>query len=444
MERPQPGDNVTLSDLGMTSHTFSRRDALRAGLGVAAGIGAAGATGLAAAPSAQAGLNKRATANAVWVGGDERNVAGSQLTGPTQTGQFSVPHTDLAIPVERADGSLIFICGDTYGTNVNPGNPADPANNWRSPVALTSNQTNSAGRAVINGAITDGSGRAKALVIQNHDPAVGGNNTELPTDAFRVGNTLYMHTAFGVYNNHVDYSAFYNSFDGGQTWNYLRRWDNPRDYGSAFQQKTYAVADDAYVYCMSTVFNRSAYSDLLLFRVLKSDLDKNDGDARASGFGQRFAYQGWGYANGRWAWGNLPTTIVENRTWGEICFRAMGGKYVLSWLQTNDARPDLVDLRAMVFPLPTSNLVTTTEQTMVYNSAANPSAAPVNSDGTGRHVQAAPYAPFIFPRSTFQNFNFVVSDWDPARGAREGYGPNAHNYCVSQWRTSLNPNIPGG
>src|SRR4051812_43960053 len=119
---------------------------------------------------------------------------------------------------------------------------------------------------------------------------------------------------------------------------------------------------------MSTAFNRDADSGLLLFRVLKSDLDKTDEDAANSGWGPKFAYQGWGFANGQWAWGNEPTTVVDRRKWGEICFRAMGGKYALSWFQPTPHDWNLADIRAMVFPLPTSDLFETTEQTMVYMS----------------------------------------------------------------------------
>jgi hypothetical protein len=105
----------------------------------------------------------------------------------------------------------------------------------------------------------------------------------------------------------------------------------------------------------------------------RSDLDKTDADAIAAGQGYRFAYQGWGFANGRWAWGNEPTTISNVRQWGEICFRAMGGKYVLSWFQPNRRSHALEDIRAQVFPLPTSDLFAGTEQTMVYSSGTNPS-----------------------------------------------------------------------
>lgn len=303
-----------------------------------------------------------------------------------------------------------------------------PGNDWRAPVGLTASPTNPTTSAiVITGAITDTGSHAKGLVPEPH----GGNppTTALPSDVFRVGNTLYMHLMRGpIYDTH--HTDFWRSRDNGVTWQYLRQW--PRDlYDYQFQQKTYAAGtNDAYVYVMSTLFNRDIPSGLLLFRVLKSDLDKTDADANASGFGAYYAYQGWGYANGRWAWGNQPTTITDPRRWGEICFRAMGGKYALSWFQPNNNN-DYADIRAQVFPLPTSNLITTTEQTMVYHSRVNPSSDDLS-------VQPALYGGFIIPGSTFDNFNIAVSTWIQS----PPYAPqNPSNYTVSQWRTRLNPNI---
>jgi hypothetical protein len=404
---PRPGEVRTLAELGLVS----RRTLLKGGAGLAAGAGLATTVGV---PPAQAGLNKLAKANARCV---------RRFTGADLTGQWAAHYVDLCIPVQRADGSLLFIGGDTY---IAP--PPDPSAAWRAPVGLTASPTNPTTSAiVINGAITDTGSHAKGLVPEPH----GGNppTTALPSDVFRVGNTLYMHLMRGpIYDTH--HTDFWRSRDNGVTWQYLRQW--PRDlYDDQFQQKTYAAdTNDAYGYVMSTIFNRDIPKGLLLFRVLKSDLDKTDADANASGFGAYYAYQGWGYANGRWAWGNQPTTITEPRLWGEICFRAMGGKYALSWFQPNNNN-DYADIRAQVFPLPTSNLIPTTEQTMVYNSQVNPS-----SDALS--VQPALYGGFIIPGSTFDNFNIAVSTWIRS----EPYAPqNPSNYTVSQWRTRLNSNI---
>lgn len=404
---PESGETHSTAELGL-----SRRRFLAAGAGVVAGAGIAS---LAGAGPARAGLNNLAPANAHKI---------VQITGPTYTDKWAAEYVDLGIPVQLSDGSLLLIGGDTYSG----GDPGVPANDWRCPTGLRADTGGPGGAVQVTGAVEDRPGHAKGLVNEDH----ANGTTAIPSDIFRVGDTLYMHLMRGpIYDTH--HTDFWKSTDNGETWTYLRQW--PRDlFNYQFQQKTYAAdTDDDYVYCMSTIFNRSLDSDLLLFRVLKSDLDKTDADAAASGWGPKYAYQGWGFANGAWAWGNEPTRITDRRLWGEICFRAMGGKYVLSWFQPNRDQT-FADIRAQVFPLPTSDLFAGTEQTMVYASEGNPASGGPGSPA----VQANLYGGFIFPGSTFDNFNIAVSNWDP----NGGYAPgNTSNYVISQWQTALNPDI---
>jgi hypothetical protein len=237
---PRPGEVRTPAELGLVS----RRTLLRGGVGLAAGAALPTTVGMS---SAQTGLNKLTKpANARWV---------CRFTGADLTGKWAAHYVDLCIPVQRADGSLLFIGGDTYTTAP----PMD--NDWRAPVGLTAPPTDPMTSAIIiNGAVTDTDSHAKGLVPEPH----GGNTTALPSDVFRVGNTLYMHLMRGVIykTNHTD---FWRSQDNGVTWQYLRQW--PANlYGNQFQQKTYAAdTNDAYVYVMSTVFNRTVPSGLLLF-----------------------------------------------------------------------------------------------------------------------------------------------------------------------------------
>jgi hypothetical protein len=194
---------------------------------------------------------------------------------------------------------------------------------------------------------------------------------------------MYMHLMRGVIYQ-TDHSDFWRSTDNGETWEYLCLWPG-NQYGGQFQQKTYAVADDGYCYVLSTVFNRDVDSDLLLHRVPQNQL------------GVPGAYQPWGYANGAWAWGNPPTSVTGRRRWGEICFRAMGGKYAFTWLNMNP-----LSMRAQIFALPTSNLFTTPEQTMILPTT------PGNESG---NLVASPYGGFIIPGSSFSDFHICVSQW---------------------------------
>lgn len=342
-----------------------RRTVLAGLLGAAAGGG--GLLGARTAAAAPAALQASKVKN---------------LTGPAETGRFAAPWTDLGIPARCPDGSLLFVCGDTF----DGGGVGGP--DWRAPVGLRSSSAN------LNAVTVDGSvggSHAVGLVPEGH----AGGTTAIPSDVFTIGGTMYMHLMRGViYRTH--HSDFWRSTDNGATWEYLCQWPGDQ-YGGQFQQKTYAVADDGHCYVLSTVFNRDIASDLLLHRVPQNQL------------GVPAAYQPWGYANGVWAWGNYPTSITGRRRWGEICLRAMGGKYAFTWLNM-----DVLSMRAQVFALPTSNLFTTPEQTMIV---------PTTPGHEGGNAVASPYGGFIFPGSTFADFHIAVSQWF-----------DNQNYRVMQYR----------
>ncbi|WP_328902576.1 DUF4185 domain-containing protein [Streptomyces sp. NBC_00441] len=349
----------------MNAMNPSRRTLLRTGAGAALA-----AAGLAAGAPA-------ASAASLVTGGKVRN-----LTGPAETGRFAAPWTDLGIPARCPDGSTLLVCGDTF----DGGGVGGP--DWRAPVGLRASGA-SPGSLVIDGSV--GGAHAEGLVPEGH----AGGTTAIPSDVFTVGSTMYMHLMRGViYRTH--HSDFWRSDDNGNTWQYLCQWPGDQ-YGGQFQQKTYAVADDGYCYVLSTAFNRDVTSGLLLHRV------------RQDALGNPAAYQPWGYAGGVWAWGNAPSTITGARRWGEICFRAMGGKYALTWLNMAP-----LDIRAQVFALPTSNLFATPEQTVIVPT--------VPGLEVGNAV-ASPYGGFIVPGSTFADFHLAVSQWF-----------DNQNYRVMQYR----------
>lgn len=349
----------------------SRRALLRAGAGIA---GAAATAAVWPASSAAASTRR---VGATVTGGKVKN-----LTGPAETGHFAAPWTDLGIPARTPNGSLFLACGDTF----DGGGVGGP--NWRSPVGLRSSSAD-LNNITVDGAV--GGGSARGLVPEGHT----GGTTAIPSDIFTIGDTMYMHLMRGViYQTH--HSDFWRSTDGGENWEYLCQW--PGDaLGGQFQQKTYAVADDGWCYVLSTVFNRDVVSGLLLHRV------------RHEAVGDPAAYEPWGWDGASWGWGKPASTVSPARRWGEICFRAMEGRYALTWLNM-----DALGIRAQIFALPTSNLFTTPEQTIIHPTAPG-------MEG-GNHV-AHPYGGWIFPGSTFQDFHIAVSQW---------YDPQ--NYRVMQYR----------
>ncbi len=343
----------------------SRRSILKAGLGLTVGAGVA----LAAPAAASAAVTKPAVRPLVTGGGKIRN-----LTGPAETGPFAAPWTDLGIPALCPNGSMLFVCGDTF----NGGGVGGP--DWRAPVGLRSSSA-SLTSLNINGSV--GGTHANGLVPEGHAPVNGGYTTAIPSDVFTIGDTMYLHLMRGVIYQ-CDHSDFWSSTDNGETWQYLCQWPGDQ-YSGQFQQKTFAVGNDGYCYVLSTAFNRNVTSDLLLHRVPQTQL------------GTPSAYQPWGYANGAWAWGNYPTSITTSREWGEICFRAMGGKYAFTWLNM-----DALSIRAQVFASPISNLFATAEQSIIY---------PTSPGFEGGNQVASPYGGFIIPGSTFDNFQIAVSQW---------------------------------
>jgi hypothetical protein len=202
---PEVGETRKLSELGLVS----RRTMLKGGAAVAAGAGLAATVG---SRTAQAGIGRLAPANA-------RRVGDGQFTGWNHTRGYSVPYTDLCIPVGLSDGSLLLIGGDSY----NEDSPAQGKGaDWRALIGLRSHSNPLAGKIEIDGAVLDDQGvsHAKGLVPEGHEghPSY---TTALPSDIFRVGDTLYMHLMRGyIYDTH--HSDFWKSTDDGENWTYLR------------------------------------------------------------------------------------------------------------------------------------------------------------------------------------------------------------------------------
>ncbi|KJS60072.1 DUF4185 domain-containing protein [Streptomyces rubellomurinus] len=360
---------------------LTRRTVLKLGIGVAVGAGAFAA----GAPAAIAGGPNDPTAPTIAT-------KVKNLSGLAETGPFGAPWTDLGIPVRCPDGTMLFVCGDTFdGSGVGDGD-------WYAPVGLRSSSADP-NNLRIDGVV--GGDHARSLVDEPHTWVGDKRTTAIPSDAFVVNGVMYMHLMRGViYDTH--HTDFWRSTDNGETWEYLCQW--PADlYGGQFQQKTYAVADDGYCYVLSTVFNRDVESGMLLHRVRQDSLGNPD------------AYEPWGFTDSGWQWNApAPTTVFGTRKWGEICFRAMDGKYVLTWLNM-----DPLSIRAMVFPLPTSDLTRTLEQTMILPCAPGQEAG---------NLVLSPYGGFVVPGSTFGDFHIVVSQW---------YVPDPTIYRIMQYRIAM-------
>lgn len=294
------------------------------------------------------------------------------LTGPSQTGRWGAALTDLGIPVRCPDGSMLFVCGDTFGgPNIGQGR-------WTAPAGLRSSSSNLRSLR-IDSAV--GGDQVRSLVPEGHAAVPGGHTTAIPSDAFTVGNTMYMHLMRGlIYSTH--HSELWSSTDNGNTWSLLCSWAPDLHRGN-FQQKTYAIGTDGYAYVFSGAFNREPVSELLLHRVPLTRL------------GVPGAYEPWGWNGSAWAWGTPPTTIAAPRKWGEICLRRIGDRYVFTYFDASAGQ-----IRAQVLPSPTGNLRTTPEQTLIRNGSP-----------AGGNVLPAPYGGWVIPGSTLSDLHVCVSQW---------------------------------
>ncbi len=144
---------------------------------------------------------------------------------------------------------------------------------------------------------------------------------------------------------------------------------------------------DGYVYVFSTGFQRD--KGLLLQRVPADRLADPAG------------WEGWGYRDGEWAWGNPPTVALTGEH-GELCLRRIEGRWLLAFFDARGYRIDVVILDS-----PTANLDRAQRETLVHGT----------SWGTENHAQgrvAQPYGGYLVPGSTLEDLHLVVSQWNTA------------------------------
>jgi hypothetical protein len=299
------------------------------------------------------------------------------LTGPGLTTQYRMEATDLGVPTRTPDGRMLFVFGDTF-ENAHVGGGW-----WRSPVALWSNTTNLNAGVTWSGAV--GGAAAQQLWAYEHDNPVF--STVLPSDVITIGDTIYLHVMVNKGLGNVVWTEIWRSDDNGATWVHTGAKFAPNLHGGLFQLITWGEGNDGYVYVYSTGFQRD--KPIILQRVRSNQLTDIN------------AYEGWGYANGAWNWGNPPTPILEGK-FGELCLRPLGGKWVLTWFNAGDYRID-----GIIMDTPTSNLYTAYRQTLIWGGQWG------KEDDS--HV-AQLYGGYIIPGSTIGDLHLSVSQWNTGAG----------------------------
>lgn len=237
------------------------------------------------------------------------------LTGPGITDRWGVTATDLGAAVTAPDGKLVAVFGDTFsGNRVGEGS-------WRSPVILIG--TGDARSAVrwerAGGPDPD---FAEQLWFYRHDSGPrwdrGGFSTVLPSDLLRVDDALYLHVMVNKGFPEVIWTEIWRSDDCGASWRHLGAKFPATLHGGLAQCWSWDYdPDDGWVYVVSTGFTRD--KGVILRRVRPADIANPP------------RYSGWGWANGRWGWGNEPTPITPpGERWGELSFRRLDrGSWIL-------------------------------------------------------------------------------------------------------------------
>lgn len=306
------------------------------------------------------------------------------LTGPGITDHFGIGGTDLGVTATAPDGRIVSVFGDTFEA-AGVGGPG-----WRSPVVLFGDPATAR-----SGIEWTGSGGDRAYANQalpyEHETVIQGRHvtTVIPTDLITIRDTMYLHVMVCAGIGNVHWTEVHSSVDNGENWQHTGGvW--PGDHlGGLFQMLTWELGDDGLVYAFSTGFQRD--KDLLLQRV-PADRITEPG-----------AWEGWGFRDGEWAWGNPPTPVLVG-AYGELCLRRVEDRWLLAFFDAGNYCIDVMNLSS-----PTDNLYEAGRATVVRGSAWD------GEDHAGGHV-AQLYGGYIVPGSTLDDLHLVVSQWNTERG----------------------------
>lgn len=311
----------------------------------------------------------------------------ADLTGPGLTDAYGVGGTDLGIVTTAPDGRLVAVFGDTFD-HAGVGGPG-----WRSPVVLFADPAS--GTRGLRWTGCCGSPDYARQIIPH--PRVGwlrGRriSTILPADVITVGDTMYLHVMANRGLGNVLWSEVVASTDNGVTWERTGcEWPGTHHEG-LFQQLTWCQGDDGYVYAYTTGFQRNA--GLLLHRVPAEKITDPD------------AWEPWGFADERWAWGNPPTITIPGAL-GELNLRRVPGPdgqlhWLLTFFNSGDYR-----IESLLLDRPNADLHRAPRTTVLEGCAWGDEDHP-----HGRVAQL--YGGYVVPGSTLSDLHLVVSQWNTA------------------------------
>lgn len=314
----------------------------------------------------------------------------ADLTGPGHTDRFGVGGTDLGACALAPDGRIVAVFGDTF-EHAGVGGPG-----WRSPVVLFADPA-----SVPTGlawTASGGPGEYAHQVVDYHHGGLRGwrrVTTVLPTDVVTVDDVMYLHVMACHGLGNVRRTELHRSTDSGRSWAPTGATWPGHHHGGLFQMLTWELGDDVpgegrHVYAFSTGFQRA--HGLLLHRV------------PADRVADPAAWEGWGFRDGAWAWGNPPTLVLTG-AFGELSLRRIPGPRGPVWVLVGfDAGNYRMDVRVLAHP--TDDLYRVPRTTLL-DGCAWPDE---DHRGAGRVAQL--YGGYVVPGSTLDDLHVVVSQWN--------------------------------
>lgn len=302
------------------------------------------------------------------------------LTGPGHTDRFGIGGTDLGVTVTAPDGRLVSVFGDTFERAGVGGR------GWRSPVVLFGDPASVAAGVEWTGAAGRGD-YAEQVVRYRHDSVINGSRvtTILPTDVITVDDRMYLHVMVCEGLGNVHWTELHCSTDNGETWHPIgTSWPGDQHQG-LFQMLTWERGGDGWIYVFSTGFQRD--KGLILQRVPEDLL------------AEPYAWEGWGFAEGTWAWGRPPTPVLTG-AYGELCLRRVEDRWLLAFFNAGGYRIDVLSLDA-----PTADLYQARRATPLHGCSWD-------GEDHSHGLVAQLYGGYIVPGSTLDDLHLVVSQWN--------------------------------
>lgn len=323
---------------------------------------------------------------------------------------------DLGEVVTLPNGRKVMILGDSYG-KAQVGPPGDPTNQHY-PSAAVPVTFDAKGRPHFGPPLSGPDGKNVLFPLPQAAKDAGANNA-LPAGSVTIGKDTYMMVVGTNTNEGLnprggswlvkvsnDPAAGWRPVEGSyRPWspnadpgpNHLTvgtRTDSPPTQISGYQ------GSDGKVYIAADAFDRS--QGVTMYRVDPDHIT------------DRGAWQPYNGNNTWGAAGQTATTTItpSNQNWGELSFREVDGKPVLSGTNFNS------DVQN---GLPTVEVHVGDNPTQVLNSDTSTKTVVMSDDLNSPNFVPAPYGGYILPGSTLDNLGIFGSQWYQPQGGPVHY-----------------------